>query len=288
MVRRLSRGVMSSIWKFFSVSFCLHALLSGVMFLHLRSVHDDTFFPIIFFAFTFLAYLNSLTVFPNAGGKRDWRHHLGFIDRQFRELSRYRKTCYRLAKQRGIAGWRWYAVPWMGVLFFLLSIGVSFGIDLLPVGLVVGMILWCAVFKWQTLREERWCAESGEIDRNFVHRRISQFLFFYPIPLLLFYGWVHFSVVDHSKDYFAIVFISYYSVSVFPSWLQLLLGQRTGSSRDRSLWKSINSYGCFGKVDHYSIRTGGRTTCTFLEFLPLAMAGVVILIVVKIGVHGLL
>lgn len=286
--RGLLRRV-SLLGEFFFISFLLHALLSVVMFVYLRSVHDDVFSHFVFFTLSFLAYLNSLTLFPDDGGKRGWRYHLKFVEEQCQELSRYRKACYQLVRQRGIMGWRWYGVPWLGILGFLLSIMVFFWIGFPPVGLVVGTVFWCASLKWQTLREKRWCAGAGEIDVRFVHRRMGQFLLFYPIPLLLFYGWVHFSVVDGSKDYIAVVFIAYYSVSVFPSWLQLLLGQRTGFPEGFSLWKTPNSYGCFGKVDPHGLRAGRKTMpFTFLGLLPLVMISVVVLMAVKIVVHRLL
>ncbi|WP_149453859.1 hypothetical protein [Pasteuria penetrans] len=144
-------------------------------------------------------------------------------------LQRYRQNCFLIARRRrGVSKFRWYFVPWLGFVWFLLTTVVFIFIKNSSLWLTLGIWGWGISLKWQTVREKFWCGKEGQnTDVLFVNTAFLLFLW-YPIPLHLYYVMKKILLYGYdvgTKISFFLYFV--YTCLVFPLWFHLLLGRRT-------------------------------------------------------------
>ncbi|WP_149453103.1 hypothetical protein [Pasteuria penetrans] len=167
-------------------------------------------------------------------------------------ISEHKMECLRIAQKNGVSKLQWYAVPWMGFIFFLISMACSMWIHGSPTVQTVGIAGWWGSFHWQVLRERRWCAREieEEVDiRSFMGTSMF-FLLLYIIPIYLRIYWDYMT----SNRFMGIITLVY-TFKIFPTWFHFLIGKRpfiiksfAGRPGSQELFRTSLFYGDFGRM----------------------------------------
>lgn len=204
---------------------------------------------------------------PRSVRLKNFQEHVRCFNKDLVNLRTYRKKCNQIVQEKGIAAWLWYIAPWLGMCWFLVTLGGFWVVWRSPWLLTLGIIGWCFSFLWRVYCLQRWrMAIVCTMDTKFVWRVVLCFLSSYVVLchgsylLLLFAKEGGFSE-GYQSILMAIVLTLYtavaigHSVSAWPAWAHILLGKhlpyrdRSGNSlyflRDIFKFKYCIDYGSF-------------------------------------------
>lgn len=173
--------------------------------------------------------------------------HWSWVYHQMLQVNSYREKCVNEYQAQGFSRFRWYIPLILGPLWFLGSLTLFYYPGWKsPWVLTVGIWGWCIFFKWQIERERKWCPQTATVmNHNFINIRIIHFSLFFAIPshLLSIFGII---LSPSFREISYLIWIGLWSISVFPAWLHLQLGQRSTPDSNFGLWTLTDSYGDFG------------------------------------------
>lgn len=177
----------------------------------------------------FFIMINSIIYFwifslPSARKRKD---QCFILFNELLSVHMYRKKCLYLYQMQGFSKFRWYVLYWIGPLWMVASLFISFSMNSQEISfwiVVMGLLGWCIFFKLQVRRECRWCYEAGPIHIKFINKII--------IIIFIWYAIVWY--VPHTYEDSWPEFLQTISTVVFPItqscfsslWLFLCLGQR--------------------------------------------------------------